>query len=691
MLNHPQLYNTPAHSNVSPAVGSLTPDDRLVPIDNGLGRPRRNSPYTPINTSPLPGFLPHINDSGGMLGNTKRGFGAIEEFQQTVKKSRTGGSQGLDCLALAIGLREKHSSSALSEPPCPDKRHSVQLPGVHEVVQGSACPDRRFPAAHSMSVCSSDTPPPLSAGSSWGSEASFSSMYPSYSRPFSSTRSTTFSSAGLNGLAEKRPFARTQLDAPLMRPLGHTYMPLSSSLDRYALDDYEIFLEQHRDINSLDLGDLPTSLSSPTELQQLNEGVLQMLPDLTDVNGRSLFIDQMVQQLDSSNPNSLNDLLMMGNLHPASSPDPLLSSATTTGMYANMAPANPMGFDLAASPEASAPQMRAPGFFAPGVSQIMSYPTSVGAQPNPTLTDLAAGTVPAVTASQLDLSRAQNRIASQSPSAPNVPDAMLNGRPIARPRGYSNVPMPQQMPGAGASLYSGLYTPLQMQQQQMQQQMHAQHYQQQQQLMAQAAMGSSPQTLQRQRMPMPNAQAVDPMAYQARMQALMAYRAMGLQCTAPGDEAADDDDDAVSLSLDEWLNTENLTEAELAGSRGLPSSAPVVSIEEPELEEPESAEAASVATSPVVRRSIAVQKSFAKRAVADVVARSTDEPVSYLRRRSHIMAEQQQQQQQQPKKDDDAASRKELAEVAVQLLVRINTMYLRKIQEQKREAEAEDD
>ncbi|KAJ2136009.1 hypothetical protein GGH17_002133 [Coemansia sp. RSA 788] len=449
-------------------------------------------------------------------------------------------------------------------------------------------------------------------------------------------------------------------------------------------------LLQHRDINSFDLGDLPTSLSSPSELKQLNEGVLQLLPDLTDVNGRSLFIDQLVQQLDSSNPNSLNDLLMLGNLHPGPSPDPLLSSATTTGLYANLAPVtaptHSMGFDLSASPEVSAPHLGASGLFVPGVSNIMSYPSNIGAPVNPTLTDLA-GTVPALTAAQLDLGQSHGRIASLSPAAPSVPDAML-GRPIARPRGYSNAQMAPQMPVSGVSLYSGLYTPMQVQQaqQQVQQQLQAQ----QQMLMSQAALGASPQTLQKLRMPIPNAQAVDPMAHQARMQALMAYRAMGLQCTAPEDEPDEDD---VNLSLDEWLNTEKLTDAELTGATATTSRSivPVVAVEEPELEEAEGAEAASMASNPTVRRSIAVQKSFAKRAVSDAPPRSTDEPVSYLRRRSQVMAEQPEPESKaeptsEPEKD--GADRKELAQVAVQLLVRINAMYLQKMQEQKREAEA---
>ncbi|KAJ2848903.1 hypothetical protein IWW36_003007 [Coemansia brasiliensis] len=740
MLN-PQMY-PPSNSNVSPAVSSLGPDDGQVPGDHGLGRPRRSSPYTPINTSPLPGFLPQVSDGSGLLGSGKRGIDAIEEFQQTVKKSRTGSSQGLDCLALAIGLHEKHSSSAhhtaSPEPPSPatNKRCSVQLPGVHEMVQRSAGSDGRpppLPGAHSMPVRLPDTPPPLSAGSSWGSEASFSSLYPSYSRPFSSTRSTTLAGAGLKGLAAQRPFVRKQLDSHVMRPLGHTYMPLSSSLDRYSLGDYDIaksphqegiagsslellgwellrrhvraslvaiamqqnehsqltlhlfshvdhqdllrFLDQHRDVGSLDLNELPLSLGTAAELQQLNEGVLQLLPDLTDINGRSMFIDQLVQQLDSSNPNSLNDLLMLGNLQAGPTPDPLLSSATTSGMYANLAPTsmpNPVGFDLAASPESQAmaaslgTQMMYPG-------KIISYPGQAAA-PNPTLTDLASQTDIAAGSQQ------QSRVASQSPAVPSVPDtAMLGGRPIARPRGHSATylapQMPTTAPATGASLYSGLYTPLQLQQAQQQTAM------QQQLLSQQGLLGSSPQTLQKQRMPMPSAQAVDPAVYQARMQALMAYRAMGLQCKAP----EDDDTDDIPLSLDDWLDAEKLTDAEVADTtRSISRSVPVTAVEEPEVEEKSSSEAASMASNPTVRHSIAVQKSFAKRAVADAAA-PPDEPVSYLRRRSQILAEQQQ------AAKPDAQNRKDLANVAVQLLVRINTLYLRKVQEEQRSSKAPDE
>ncbi|KAJ1848773.1 hypothetical protein LPJ70_000852 [Coemansia sp. RSA 2708] len=412
------------------------------------------------------------------------------------------------------------------------------------------------------------------------------------------------------------------------------------------------FLEQHRDINSLELADLPASLNSRAELRQLNEGVLQLLPDLTDVNGRTMFIDQLVQQLDS-NPSTLNDLLLMGNLQSGPSQDPLLSSAPTSGLYAGLPASAPLGFDVATTPEAlSAQIMYTPGGMYPGVS----------APPNPTLTDLAAGTVPA----QAD---ALGRMASRSPAA-SVPDAMANGRPIARPRGHSSGYLTPNMMPTPASLYSGLYTPLQVQQQQQQQ------YQQQQYYMAPGHMGASPQGLQKQRMPVPNAQAVDPSVYQARMQALMAYRAMGLQCNAP----EDDDGDDVKLSLDEWLDAEKLTDAELTGTTS--RSLPIAAVEEPELEDAD----ASDATRTVVRRSVAVQKSFAKRAVAE--GASADEPVSYLRRRSQILAEQQQApppQEPSATAGDSDESRKELANIAVQLLVRINSLYLRKTQEHKAE------
>ncbi|KAJ1653151.1 hypothetical protein GGF38_005199, partial [Coemansia sp. RSA 25] len=89
---------------------------------------------------------------------------------------------------------------------------------------------------------------------------------------------------------------------------------------------------QNRDINSLDLLDLPASLQSAAELQQLNEGVLKLIPDLTDVGGHALLFDQLVQQLDSTSPNSLNDILMLGNLQAGPTADPLLSMTSSGGL-----------------------------------------------------------------------------------------------------------------------------------------------------------------------------------------------------------------------------------------------------------------------------------------------------------------------------------------------------------------------
>ncbi|KAJ1734655.1 hypothetical protein LPJ61_000960 [Coemansia biformis] len=542
----PRLH-TPAHSNSSPTVGSLSPADCQVPYDaaNTLGLPRRNSPYTPytpINASPLHGYLPHIGDAG-MLSGGKRGIDAIEELQQTVKKSRADGTN-----------------------------------------QGQ----------------------------------------------------------------------------------------------RALLS----FLDQNRDIGSIDLVDLPASLSSPSELQQLNDGVLQLLPELTDVNGRSLFIDQLVQQLDSNSPSSFNDILMLGNnLHAGHTPDPMLSSVSTGGLYAHLASASMPGglrFDLSTSPEivssanpAASLPLAQQSLHAGSIT--MTYPTGIASvAANPTLADLALA-VPA--SAQPDM---HHGLPSQSPAISSVPDSILGAaRPIARPRGYSSAYPTQLVPSAampthGQSLYSNLYTPMQIQQQQ-------QH------MLPQ--LGSSPQSLQRQRMPLPNAQAVDPVAYQARMQALMAYRAMGLQCTAPED-ADDSDADRASdagkdLSLDEWLEAEKLTDVEVAGTRGLAPS-----VEEPELEDD-----CEKPDAPVVRRSVVVQRSFAKRpqSAKSAAAATRDEPVSYLRQRSQLVA-------QSASDDESAAStgtdsakaaradRKELAQAAIQLLVRINVLYLRKAEEERRAA-----
>ncbi|KAJ1950832.1 hypothetical protein FBU59_000495, partial [Linderina macrospora] len=87
--------HTPAQTNSSPTVGSLSPADGQVPIDligsNGL-HIRRNSPYTLTNVSPLHGYVPHIPDTQfypNNIAHGKRGIEAIEQFQQTVKKCRT--------------------------------------------------------------------------------------------------------------------------------------------------------------------------------------------------------------------------------------------------------------------------------------------------------------------------------------------------------------------------------------------------------------------------------------------------------------------------------------------------------------------------------------------------------------------------------------------------------------------------
>ncbi|KAJ1872019.1 hypothetical protein LPJ57_005122, partial [Coemansia sp. RSA 486] len=95
--------------------------------------------------------------------------------------------------------------------------------------------------------------------------------------------------------------------------------------------------DNYRDIGNLELVDLPASLQSQAELRQLNEGVLQLLPDLSDVSGRSLLIDQLVQQLDSSNPSKLNEILTLGNLQSGPSSDPLLSAVSNgSGAYPNL-------------------------------------------------------------------------------------------------------------------------------------------------------------------------------------------------------------------------------------------------------------------------------------------------------------------------------------------------------------------
>ncbi|KAJ2595048.1 hypothetical protein H4R99_005515 [Coemansia sp. RSA 1722] len=334
-------YGTPTHSTISPHIGTLSPPDGQVPypavhaMSHQHQYHHRQSSYTSLSSSPSIGYMPntaHTSASG------KRGVEAIEQFQQTVKKCRTNdASQGLDCLAHAIGLQEKHScSSALSEttnhndassppksspaPQCAelsspaelasssnnsrDNRDSAKAECVlldkhehhhrHKAVASASlaanaaedcaacdtepqCPHvSKLPPlppppstarsssmsisniAHPPSPGLSSSPPPLSAASSWSSEASFSALYPTYTRPFSSTRSTSFSSkpgggsagglkGSLFGLDYARHYSRksSALDMPpLLRSLAHPYhMSLTSSsassFDRFGLDDYE--------------------------------------------------------------------------------------------------------------------------------------------------------------------------------------------------------------------------------------------------------------------------------------------------------------------------------------------------------------------------------------------------------------------------------------------------------------------
>ncbi|KAJ2376088.1 hypothetical protein IW150_002180, partial [Coemansia sp. RSA 2607] len=108
----PQHYGTPSHSTISPHLGTMSPPDGQVPYQamHVMSHQRRNSPYTPQNSSPSIGYLP-TTVPPATAG--KRGIEAIEQFQQTVKKCRTDDtSQGLDCLAHAVGLQEKHDCSS---------------------------------------------------------------------------------------------------------------------------------------------------------------------------------------------------------------------------------------------------------------------------------------------------------------------------------------------------------------------------------------------------------------------------------------------------------------------------------------------------------------------------------------------------------------------------------------------------
>ncbi|KAJ1823513.1 hypothetical protein GGH91_001759 [Coemansia sp. RSA 2671] len=502
------------------------------------------------------------------------------------------------------------------------------------------------------------------------------------------------------------------------------------------------FLQQNRDLNSLDLMDLPASLQTASELQQLNEGVLKLIPDLTDVSGRASLIDQLVQQLDSSNPSNLNDILMLGNLQSGPTADPLLSMTSTGGLYTNMSAPVAMssqllGFDLTASPESSiaasgvslAASMSLPltgSLYGTAGQMNMMYPSPSNPL-NPTLTDLASVPSDGINGA------GRPRMSSASPAMPGMHDAsVLSTRPIARPRGHSVAPPGTQAPLANGSLYSNLYTPMQLQQAQQQAQFEQQMRLQQQQKAFAVQTAASMMGYGMQRVPMPSAQVVDPATHQAHMNALMVYRAMGLQCRAPEDADGDGDDNGEEereLSLDEWLDSEKLTENEVAGgarSAGdavvpTPSAPPMPTVtltavpptpeptpmlatlaadeEEPELEDTERGDHYSM-RHPTVKNSILVQRSSASRSLARPSLATAsgsnsdsvgDEPVSYLRKRSGLLHAEKQPVAKTAAKTEEAAGvdsaedRQQLLRVAMQLLARINTLYARKMEEEKKQ------
>ncbi|KAJ2809091.1 hypothetical protein H4R20_000395 [Coemansia guatemalensis] len=271
------------------------------------------------------------------------------------------------------------------------------------------------------------------------------------------------------------------------------------------------------------------------------------------------------------------------------------------------------------------------GLAAPGLFDLAANPEALA--PNPTLADLAPQAL------------------SMSPQSVSMP-----ARPIAYPR-QTPYTAPITTPSTG-SLYAGLYTPLQVQQQALQ------------------GMAGNPQLLQRQRMPMPSAQAVDPSVQQARMQALMAYRAMGLQCTAPDDEAdadsaPEDDNDATrELSLDEWLDAEKLSSLEVAGTRSLASDV----ADAPELDD---TDANADVTRSAVRHAVAVQRAASLTSAA--AQPSANEPVSYLRRRSELVTQGALSEPETAEAAPPAVDRKELTDMALRLLMRINELYLRNV------------
>ncbi|KAI7824188.1 hypothetical protein BX661DRAFT_45823 [Kickxella alabastrina] len=472
--------------------------------------------------------------------------------------------------------------------------------------------------------------------------------------------------------------------------------------------------------------DLPASLQSQAELRQLNEGVLQLLPDMQDVSGRALLMDHLVHQLDSSNPSKLNAILNMANPHSGSSADPMLSAASgSNSIYSGQSPQPVSGgvaasFDLTSSPE----DMHRMGMTSmplnsyimyshnyPGNS-IPSYPPLVSMH-NPTLTELAS--MPANNNSapmpmpmsnpSVRVSSTPHRIPSLSPSMGRIPDPAVSLRPIARSRGMTSGPVPMVPP---LSLYSNIYTPMQLQQaqqaqyDQMQQNMANQQY-------AQSVMsGHRPGapslpplhagSYSKNKLPLPNAQIDDPEVHKAQMNALMAYRAMGLQCKAP-DSQDDEDDGSQELSLDEWLDAEKLTETEVLGNTNMltPAATPsTTQVDEPELEDADLSSEAYYMSHPSVKNSLLVQRSSGQMQTRTI--KSEDEPVSYMRQRQALAASKAAESASESIDDSDGGTtgesadeeveeigREELVNVAMQLLARINILYLRKVEEEKQQ------
>lgn len=233
--------HTPAQTYTSPTTDASvhSPDGSL----NGGSYQylRKNSPYTPNGASPINGFLSNFRDSpidpNGIINSNnnsgKRGIEFIEQFQQVAKRTRTASdsNQGLDCLAQAIGMREKHiqwtcssliveattnhnddnyvnttsistnspsSSSSLASSPLINHCHSPitinadekqhVLPPISSIFDSRSIPasdkqqqQQKTPpmVARAMSLMSSSRrssqntpPPPLTVANSWKSEAS---------------------------------------------------------------------------------------------------------------------------------------------------------------------------------------------------------------------------------------------------------------------------------------------------------------------------------------------------------------------------------------------------------------------------------------------------------------------------------------------------------------------------------------